>query len=174
MNGLKRGKGQLFDVAKRTASPINEFFRKFARTTAEVVGSPWAFVVGLLLIVGWLVSGPLFDFSDTWQLVINTSTTIVTFLMVFIIQNSQNRDAKALHLKLDELIRVMDHARNHLVDLENRPDEELEELQTEFAALGQEGLEAVQEKLEEVHEEVEALKKVAGASATTNDMKRWD
>lgn len=150
---------------------MNEFFRKFARTTAEVVGSPWAFVIGLLLIVVWLVTGPLFDFSDTWQLVINTSTTIITFLMVFIIQNSQNRDAKALHLKVDELIRVMENARNHLVDVENRPDEELEELQSEFAALGQEGLEAVQDKLEEVHEDVEALKKVAAASATINNAK---
>ena len=74
MNGLKQKKGPLLDVARKTASPMNEFFRKFARTTAEVVGSPWAFVVGLLLIVGWLVSGPFFDFSDTWQLVINTST----------------------------------------------------------------------------------------------------
>ncbi len=171
MNILKQNKGPLLDVARRTASPMNEFFRKFARTTAEIVGSPWAFVIGLLLILGWLVSGPIFDFSDTWQLVINTSTTIITFLMVFIIQNSQNRDAKALHLKLDELIRVMEHARNHLVDVENRPDEELEELQSEFAALGQEGLDAVQDKLEEVHDHVEALKRVAETSATTNETK---
>ncbi len=170
MNGLKQKRGPLLDVARRTASPMNEFFRKFARTTAEVVGSPWAFVIGLLLIVVWLVSGPIFHFSDTWQLVINTSTTIITFLMVFIIQNSQNRDAKALHLKLDELIRVMEHARNHLVDLENRPDEELEELQTEFAQLGKGELEAVQDKLEEVQDDVEALKRVADSPAAPNHM----
>lgn len=172
MNGLKQKRGPLLEVARRTASPMNEFFRKFARTTAEVVGSPWAFVIGLLLIVVWLVSGLIFHFSDTWQLVINTSTTIITFLMVFIIQNSQNRDAKALHLKLDELIRVMEHARNHLVDLENRPDEELEELQTEFAQLGQGELEAVRDKLEEVHDDVEALKQVAGSPAAPNNVSK--
>ena len=120
---------------------MNEFFRKFARTTSEIVGSPLAFIAGLLLILLWLVTGPLFHFSDTWQLVINTTTTVVTFLMVFIIQSSQNRDAKALHLKLDELIRVMDHARNHLVDLENRPDEELAALQSEFEEIVQKSLE---------------------------------
>lgn len=137
---------------------MNEFFRKFARATSEVVGSPWAFVTGVLLIAVWLVTGPVFHFSDTWQLVANTATSIITFLMVFIIQNSQNRDAKALHLKLDELIRVMEHARNHLVDLENKPDEELASLQTEFKELGQGKLEEVHERLEDVEDDVEELK----------------
>jgi low affinity Fe/Cu permease len=133
---------------------MQEFFRKFARTTAEIVGTPWAFVAGMLLIVLWLVTGPLFDFSDTWQLAINTLTTIVTFLMVFVIQNSQNRDAKALHLKLDELLRAVDTARTGMVDLEHRPDAELAELQTEFLQMSKEQLEDIEEKIEDVHEDV--------------------
>jgi low affinity Fe/Cu permease len=97
-----------------------------------LVGAPWAFFFALVLIFVWALSGPLFDFSDTWQLVINTTTTIVTFLMVFIIQNTQNRDARAIHLKLDELIRSVKDARNTMIDLENLSDEELENLQDEF------------------------------------------
>jgi low affinity Fe/Cu permease len=86
----------------------------------------------LLIIVVWLVTGPVFHFSDTWQLIINTATTIVTFLMVFLIQNTQNRDAKAVHLKLDELIRALKGARNQLVDLEELSDEELKKLENQF------------------------------------------
>ena len=86
---------------------MHAFFRTFAQTTAAAMGSPWAFLLATAVIVGWAVTGPLFGFSDTWQLVINTGTTIVTFLMVFLIQNTQNRDAKALHLKLDELLRAV-------------------------------------------------------------------
>ncbi|HLF27592.1 MAG TPA: low affinity iron permease family protein [Anaerolineae bacterium] len=111
---------------------MNELFRKFAHRMSLLVGSPWAFVAAVTLIIGWLATGPLFDFSDTWQLVINTTTTIVTFLMVFLIQNTQNRDAKAIHLKLDELIRAVKNARNTLVDLEDVSDDELEEFQKEF------------------------------------------
>jgi low affinity Fe/Cu permease len=111
---------------------MNEFFRRFAHRTSEIVGSPWSFIVAVGIIVVWAVTGPLFHFSDTWQLVINTSTTIVTFLMVFLIQNTQNRDAKAIHLKLDELIRAVEEARNNLVDLEDLPDEELAKLGDEF------------------------------------------
>lgn len=111
---------------------MNEFFRKFANKTSAIVGSPWAFIGAVALIVGWALSGPIFGFSDTWQLVINTTTTIVTFLMVFLIQNTQNRDAKAIHLKLDELIRSVDGARDGLVDLEDLTDEELKRLETEF------------------------------------------
>jgi low affinity Fe/Cu permease len=88
--------------------------------------------VAILVIAVWAVTGPMFHFSDTWQLIINTGTTIVTFLMVFLIQNTQNRDAKAVHLKLDELIRAMHGARNHLVDLEKLSDEELKTLEDEF------------------------------------------
>src|SRR4051812_15614950 len=97
---------------------FNESFRKFAHATAEKMGSSWAFLFSVLIIVAWLCSGPFFHYSDTWQLIINTSTTIVTFLMVFLIQNTQNRDATAIHLKLDELIRAVKGARNDLICLE--------------------------------------------------------
>jgi low affinity Fe/Cu permease len=102
---------------------------------AGIVGSAWAFMGAGLIICLWLASGPVFHFSDTWQLIINTSTTIITFLMVFLIQNTQNRDAKALHLKLDELIRAAQEARTELVDLEDLSDEQLNQLQQEFERL---------------------------------------
>src|SRR6478752_4849167 len=94
---------------------MNEMFRRLAYTTAELVGSPWSFIGGVMILVVWVLSGPFFGFSDTWQLVVNTGTTIVTFLVVFLIQNAQNRDAAAVHLKLDELIRAVKGARNRLV-----------------------------------------------------------
>src|SRR5262249_10182948 len=109
----------------------------FARHTSSGVGSPWAFTLAVLVIIVWAFTGPIFHFSDTWQLVINTGTTIVTFLMVFLIQNTQNRDAVAIHLKLDELIRALKGARNKLVDLEELSDEELEALRQEFHRLGE-------------------------------------
>ncbi len=111
---------------------MNEFFRKFAHRTSEVVGSPWSFIVAVGIIIVWAVTGPIFHFSDTWQLVINTGTTIVTFLMVFLIQNTQNRDAKAIQLKLDELIRSGEKARDNLVDLEDLSDDQLKQLEEEF------------------------------------------
>ena len=116
---------------------MREIFRRLAYTTADVVGSPWAFLVGVLVVLVWGLSGPYFRFSDTWQLVINTGTTIVTFLVVFLIQGAQNRDSRALHLKLDELLRAVDHARTSLVALESRTDEELDRLQKEFEHLRQ-------------------------------------
>lgn len=122
----------------------NELFRRIAARTSHGVGSPWAFIAAAGVIVVWGVTGPLFGFSDTWQLVINTSTTIVTFLMVFLIQNTQNRDSHALHLKLDELIRSDTGARNRLMGLEDLADEELAELQAEFYALAKEKLAAVE------------------------------
>jgi low affinity Fe/Cu permease len=114
---------------------MNEIFHKFAFRVSKLVGSPWLFVGALALIVVWGMTGPLFHFSDTWQLVINTGTTIITFLMVFLIQNTQNRDAEAIHLKLDELIRAVAQARTSLVDLEELSDEELEHLHEEFRRL---------------------------------------
>ena len=111
---------------------ISEKFRRFAHTTSQFVGSPWMFLFACSIIIGWGVTGPMFHYSDTWQLVINTGTTIVTFLMVFLIQNTQNRDARAMHLKLDELIRALKGARNQLVNLEEMSDEELDKLQQEF------------------------------------------
>jgi low affinity Fe/Cu permease len=111
---------------------MHEMFRKTAHYASEKLGSPWAFATALALIVFWAVSGPFLEFSTTWQLLINTATTVLTFLMVFLIQNTQNRDAKAIHLKLDELIRSVKSARNELIDLEDLSDEELAIFQDEF------------------------------------------
>ncbi|MCA1595901.1 MAG: low affinity iron permease family protein [Chloroflexi bacterium] len=114
---------------------MNELFRRFSSKTSALVGSSWAFIGAVTVIVAWVVTGPIFHYSDTWQLIINTGTTIVTFLMVFLIQNTQNRDAKAIHLKLDELIRCVQGARTGLIDLEDLSDEELKHLQGEFQRL---------------------------------------
>lgn len=121
--------------AHQGSALVGDFFRKGAQRCAEALGSSWAFVTALGIVIAWAVTGPLFDYSDTWQLAINTGTTIVTFLMVFLIQNAQNRDAKAFHLKLDELIHALDGARNRLINLEDCTDEELERLQVEFGRL---------------------------------------
>jgi len=110
-------------------------FTVVANATARAAGHPMAFLVCCAVIVIWGLSGPAFGYSETWQLVINTGTTIITFLMVFLIQNTQNRDAKAIHLKLDELIKGVGGARTGLVDLENMSDEELEDLHQEFEKL---------------------------------------
>ena len=115
----------------------NDLFHKFAVKTSGVVGSPWAFALAMVIIVAWGVSGPAFGFSDTWQLVINTGTTIITFLIVFLIQNTQNRDARAIHLKLDELIHAVEGARDELIDLEDLSEDELRNLQQEFHRMRQ-------------------------------------
>ena len=109
------------------------------------MGTPWSFMLALFVIILWLLSGPFFGYSDTWQLIINTSTTIVTFLMVFLIQNTQNRDARAIHLKLDELIRATKEARNSLLDLEAMTDNEMDALQAEFDKLKNEKIAAATE-----------------------------
>jgi len=111
---------------------MGEKFRKLAAAVSAAVGTPRAFILALLTIVVWSLLGPAFGYSDTWQLVINTGTTIITFLMVFLIQNSQNRDSKAVHLKLNELLKGVKGARTELVDLESLSDEELEILHAEF------------------------------------------
>ena len=111
---------------------VSDAFRVFAHRCASMLGSAWAFTGAVLVILVWLITGPTFHFSDTWQLIINTATTVITFLMVFLIQNTQNRDAKAMHLKLDELIRAIKAARNELVDLEDLSDEELKNLEEQF------------------------------------------
>jgi len=116
-------------------SAVNNIFRRFALRVSQVMGSPWAFTLAVILIVVWAISGPIFDFSDTWQLVINTATTIVTFLMVFLIQNTQNRDTRAIHLKLDELIASVEQARNSMLAVEDLPDETIDELKKEFGEL---------------------------------------
>ena len=114
---------------------MNQPFRKFAIAASNALGSSWMFITNLLLISIWLLLGPFYKFSDTWQLFVNTATTVFTYLAVFLIQNTQNRDAKAIHLKLDELIKGVAGARTHLVDLENLSDEELAALPEEFTRL---------------------------------------
>ena len=114
---------------------VSDAFRCFAQRSSTLLGSAWAFCGAVLVILVWLVTGPTFHFSDTWQLIINTATTVVTFLMVFLIQNTQNRDAKAMHLKLDELIRAVKGARNQLVDLEELSDNDLKKLEEQFRRL---------------------------------------
>ena len=114
---------------------ISDAFRVFARRSAIMLGSAWAFAAAVLAILVWILTGPTFHFSDTWQLIINTTTTIITFLMVFLIQNTQNRDAKAMHLKLDEMIRALKGARNQLVDLEDLSDEDLKKIEEQFQQL---------------------------------------
>src|SRR2546422_6372226 len=111
---------------------VSDAFRLFARRSSMVLGSGWTFASAILIIVIWGLTGPTFHYSNTWQLIINTGTTIVTFLMVFLIQNTQNRDAKAAHLKLDELIRALKGARNELIDLEKLADEDLTRLEKQF------------------------------------------
>jgi low affinity Fe/Cu permease len=129
------------DVPGRTTGPITQAwsladaFRRFAHRVSNVVGSPAAFITAAAVVVVWAACGPFMSYSETWQLVINTATTIATFLMVFLIQNTQNRDARAIHLKLDELIRGVKGARNDVIDLEERSDEELLKLQEEFKQL---------------------------------------
>lgn len=116
---------------------LSNGFDKLAQWTARHAGRPTTFAVALAIIAVWSVSGPVFGWSDTWQLIINTGTTIVTFLMVFLIQNTQNRDTEALQLKLDELIRVNDKARNRLLRLEELTEEEMEQVKTTFTRLAQ-------------------------------------
>lgn len=125
---------------------MREVFRRFAHWTSRVAGSPWAFTIAFLAIVVWAFSGPMFDYSTTWQLWVNTGTTILTFLMVFLIQNTQNRDSHAIHLKLDELLRSIRNARNDLIDIEDDTDEKLDELEREF------------EKLRSLHPEIKRPK----------------
>jgi low affinity Fe/Cu permease len=152
-NGRKKNGGNNNCDDRDFFCKIRDAFGVFARKTSSVLGSAWAFVIAILIIVIWAMTGPAFGYSDTWQLIINTGTTIVTFLMVFLIQNTQNRDAKAVHLKLDELIRALGGARNKLVDLEKLSDDDLKSLETEF--------EKLRKKAEGAKEEVEELKETA-------------
>lgn len=120
----------------RKQQPKQSLFYQIARNTSEAVGSPFASIAAVAVIITWASLGPFFKFSDTWQLVINTGTTIITFLMVFLIQNSQNRDAKAVQIKLDELIRAIDAARNEIIDVEDSSEQDLKSLQKDFSELG--------------------------------------
>jgi low affinity Fe/Cu permease len=113
-------------------------FHVFATRAAYWVGTKWAFLAALFVIAGWLLSGPYFYYSDTWQLVVNTGTTVVTFLVVFLIQNTQNRDAWAIHLKLDEIIKSIDKAHNEMIDIEHLSDDELQKLAEKYQRLREE------------------------------------
>ena len=120
-------------ASEETKSPWT--FSDLARRASYVLGTSAAFVIALSIVLIWLLSGPVFGYSDTWQLIINTGTTIITFLMVFLVQHTQNRDARALHLKLDELLRSVEKARTQLIDLETCSDEELDHIERQFHAL---------------------------------------
>ena len=136
--GLEKQTSSHFAQARRQVARTNSvslWFSRFASRTAQLVGHPYMFLLAVVVLVVWAISGPFFHFSDTWQLIINTGTTIVTFLVVFLIQNTQNRDAKALHLKLDELIRSHVPARNDMIDIEKLSDAELDELEKRYAAI---------------------------------------
>ena len=115
---------------------MDKLFAKFANVTAKATGSPPAFLICVALVLAWAMSGPLFRFSEAWQLVINTGTTIVTFLMVFLIQNTQNRDTDELHIKIDELLRVTKDAQNAVLSLDNLDQKELRELRKKYKAMG--------------------------------------
>ena len=121
-------------------------FRRFAHQAALAMGKPGAFGLALLVVIVWALTGPLFNYSDTWQLVINTGTTVVTFLMVFLIQSTQNRDSQVFHLKLDELIRAVGEARNELVDMESLSDAELDRLHRQFESLHRAAATAVERR----------------------------
>lgn len=116
---------------------MDPYFRQFAQWSSAVAGSAWAFITAVSVLAVWGATGPMFEFSDTWQLVVNTLTTVVTFLMVFLIQNTQNRDAKVIHLKLDELLRAVKSARTGFVNLEELSDAELRQVAEEFHYLHQ-------------------------------------
>ena len=114
---------------------MNDFFRKFASKTAEYVGTAWSFMIAVTIILVWAITGPMFQYSDTWQLVINTGTTIITFLMVFLIQRTQNKDALAIHLKLDEIVAALEGASNRLIDVEDLSEGEVELLHEHYKRL---------------------------------------
>jgi len=124
-------------------------FTRFAKWTSRVTGRPLAFMVAFMVILVWAVTGPIFGFSDTWQLVINTGTTIVTFLMVFLIQNTQNRDSEAIQIKLDELIRAAKGAKNALLDLEELEDEELDRIHHQYELMAEHARAALQRRRRE-------------------------
>jgi low affinity Fe/Cu permease len=137
---------------------MKDFFRKLAERTAHVVGSHWAFLLALLTIAAWGGTGPYFGYSDTWQLFINTGTTIITFLMVFLIQNTQNRETRIVALKLDELLRGVEGARTGLVQLDHMSDEELEMVQREFSRMRDKYAPLIDDDLAHVERELESRK----------------
>jgi low affinity Fe/Cu permease len=138
---------------------MKELFRHLAEYAAHAVGSYWAFLIALLTIVMWALTGPYFNYSDTWQLFINTGTTIVTFLMVFLIQNTQNRETRIVALKLDELLRGVEGARTGLVELDHMSDDDLELVRQEFARMRDKYAPLVDDDLAHVERELKARKR---------------
>jgi low affinity Fe/Cu permease len=132
--------------AQMSSNKSKSGFTRFAKWIAYATGRPIAFILAVVVIILWALTGPLFDYSDTWQLVINTSTTIMTFLMVFLIQNTQYRDSEAIHIKLDELIRSTKEAQNSLMDLEEMEDEELDQLRAEYEKLAEQARSKLQQR----------------------------
>jgi low affinity Fe/Cu permease len=141
---------------------MTELFSKIAQWTSRRAGCASTFGIAVLVVVIWALAGPLFGFSDTWQLIINTGTTIVTFLMVFLIQHTQNRDTQAIHIKLDELIRATNQARNTLINLEDDSDEKLWRVKQEFSAVKNSASDAPKENLEEVQEFMAEFRETLG------------
>jgi low affinity Fe/Cu permease len=162
----------VLDYAPAPQNRFNVAFRRVASACSEAVGSKWAFIAAVAICVGWAATGPMFHFSETWQLVINTGTTIVTFLMVFLIQNTQNRDSKAIHLKLDELIRGVKGARTHLVNLEEFSDEELDELRNQFERVRQHAARHADEANHKADAAHETSKKAKEAADRAHDVAR--
>jgi low affinity Fe/Cu permease len=141
---------------------MTELFSKIAQWTSRRAGCASTFGIAVLVVVIWAFAGPLFGFSDTWQLIINTGTTIVTFLMVFLIQHTQNRDTQAIHIKLDELIRATNQARNTLINLEDDSDEKLWRVKQEFSAVKNSASDTPKESLEEVQESMAEFREILG------------
>ena len=133
-------------LAKMSLPASRSKFTRFASASSRISGKPVTFMVALGLVALWAITGPLFGYSDTWQLVINTATTVVTFLMVFLIQNTQNRDAEAMHIKLDELIRAVRGAQNALLDLEELDEAELDRIRNRYEKLAQDARRQLQRK----------------------------
>jgi low affinity Fe/Cu permease len=151
---------------RKKSNGLSDVFRKAAHNTSTAVGSPLAFLLAFGVVLLWAVSGPLFSFSDTWQLVINTGTTIITFLMVFLIQNTQNRDSRALHMKLDELILYTRGADNEMVNLETLSDEQMDALEKHFHNLARK---LGRDDLAQEADESEGAEEAAEAVDDTND-----
>lgn len=152
---------------------MKQRFRAFAEAAANAAGSHWAFVLAVFIIAAWAITGPIFRYSDTWQLVINTGTTVVTFLMVFLVQNTQNREARITRLKLDELLRGVEGARTELVSLDHMSDRELEELEREFLRLSAKST-LVHDDLAHVRREIGARRGASPAEAGAPDSGKED
>jgi low affinity Fe/Cu permease len=142
----KRVADEVNGKVQKPIPKVGDWFSHFSSRASAWLGSKWAFSGAVLIIIGWAFTGPMFHYSDTWQLVINTGTTIVTFLMVFLIQNTQNRDARAINLKLDELIHAISRAENQMMEIEKLTDEELDALQAKFERIRAASIERMERK----------------------------